>query len=58
VSTVFTDEYDPTSSPNNASKVLVTPLHPNAATEVKTVTKDPAKSSSTLYLETEEWVSG
>ena len=58
MSTVFTDEYDPTSSPNNASKVLVTPLHPNAATEVKTVTENPAKNRTTLYLETEEWVSG
>jgi recombinational DNA repair ATPase RecF len=33
-------------------------LHRNAATGVKSVTKIPAKSSCTIYLETEEWVSG
>ena len=33
-------------------------LHQNAATGAESITKNPAKYSTTLYLETEEWVSG
>ena len=33
-------------------------LHQNAAIEDKSVTNRPAKCSCTLYLGTEEWVSG
>jgi hypothetical protein len=33
-------------------------LHQNAARNTESVTNNPAKSRCTLYLKTEEWVSG